>query len=197
MSEVNLEEESKPEASEESLKALVALAEQQADIEEDIRKNKEEKKKLNKKLEKICGGWRDEGSLPTMLIEIGMDSFKLSDGREVTLKKELKAPSMAADSEKRQGMLDWLHKINQSDVIKGQVTIPFSPGDERLDLLKKAIKTVGMEFEEFETVAPQTLVSLLEELIREGIEEIPMNELGVFEFKRTKIKALPKKKGAL
>ncbi len=183
-------ENAKPEASEESLKALVALAEQQAELEDKLDKNANERKKLNKDLEVICGGWRNEGSLPTMLIEIGMDSFKLTDGREVELKKELKSPSMAADSEKRQVVLDWLRRINQSDVIKGNVNVPFSPGDKRLEALKTSLKEIGMQFDEFETVAPGTLTSLIKELL-ENDEEVPLNELGIFEFKRTKIKALP------
>ena len=199
--EIDLEKEAKEaeptqEASAESLKALMALAEKQLEIEDKLQKNGDERKELNADLEKICGGWRNEGTLPTMLEAIGMKSFKLEDGREVTLKKELKAPSMAATSEKREIVLKWLRDKGHSDIIKGNVTSPFSPGEKKLEALKKAIQEIGMQFDEFETVAPGTLVSLLEELI-EAAEEVPMNELGVFEFKRTKIKALPKKKGAL
>ncbi len=198
MKEISLEDqEIKPEASEESLKALIALAEKQSEIEEKLEKNAAEKKTLNKELEKIAGGWRNEGTLPMMLEEIGMKSFEMIDGREVELKKQLKVPSMAAKSDKRLIVLEWLRKMKHTDVIKGQVSVPFSPGDDRLEALKEAIKKVGMQFDEFETVAPGTLTSLLEELIENAEEEVPMNELGVFEFKQTKIKALPKKKGAL
>lgn len=170
------------------LARLVKLAQKQRDLEKALDDNEAQRKAMNKELEKIAGGYQCEGELPLAMREMELTSFTLDDGSVVSIEDELKPPSMAANSKNRGPLLEWLIEHGHGDAIKASTTVAFAQDDPRKAEVDKALEKIGVPFEYFQTMHPQTLGALLRELVEAG-EEIPLDELGVQVYCRAKVKS--------
>lgn len=192
MKESMMEEE---EVSQDSMKKLIDLAEKQKAIQVELDEMEEKRKKKQEELEKIQGGWRHEGLLPSLLLELGMKEFTLEDGSKVTVTDELKPPSMSATGKMRPKVLGWLRKNGHKALIKGDVSVKYSPGDERLEPLVEYLEEMNLSHSVFETVAAGTLASFFKEML-EREEYVPMEELKILQFRQSKVKMPAPKKAS-
>jgi hypothetical protein len=166
---------------------LVKLALTQTAIEAEIKELEERTTAKNKELDQIRGGYQVDGAIPKLMQEIGLEKLKLENGMEVTVKEELKPPSMAADAPKREAVLDWADKSGNGDVIKDTITIPFAKGDNRAKDVVKFLEEMRLDFDRFQTINYQTLKKLLNDMREEGAD-IPLEELEVRIYKQAKVK---------
>lgn len=124
--------------------------------------------------------------IPALFLTVGVDRAKTMDGQfEVRIVNQLKV-SIAGKF--RVPILSWLRDNGLSDIIKSEVSVLIPPGKDtlRTKLLETCEKR-GLEAKSKETVHNQTLTALLKER-RENGEDVPVEELGVYEYREAVVK---------
>jgi len=123
--------------------------------------------------------------IPELMEGLGMDSFKMSDGREVTVDNKINA---SISAENKPAAFAWLREHEFDGIIKTNVDVAFGKG-EAADAEKAAavLREAGFEPSVAENVHPMTLKSFVKERLEEG-DEIPTDVFGIYEFKEAKIK---------
>lgn|SRR3990167_2055639 len=170
------------------LERIVRLSQEQVDLEASKEKMEMDLKDINKRLEKIAGGFQSEGELPAAMQEAEISELALESGRKIKVNEELGAPSLAKDSKNRLPVLEWLKKNGHQDIIKSELKAQFTQDktDKRLEQAIEALTKIGVPFDNYESANAQTFKSLLRELL-EGGEELPMEELGIKIYRRSKV----------
>jgi hypothetical protein len=163
-----------------TLERLTLLAIEAKDLEAQI---EADQVALEEKMGKLTVIKRQR--IPTIMDELGMESFKLADGSEVTVKDDVKCSITEAN---RPAAWVWLEEREYDGIIKTSVSCAFSKGE--MELAKQAmeaLRTVGFTPSLDRSVHPQTLKSFVKERLEHG-ENIPIDVFGIFEFKEAKIK---------
>ncbi len=168
---------------------LVTMVARARDLEATIEKLDEEMAQASKELQNIVGGYQAPGQLVTLLSElpVPVTDLTLEDGTRVQIDEELKQPSMAATSKYRPIVVDWAKQSGNGGAVKSEVTVNVPVGKDELavEIVKKA-EELGLQAKSFETINSQTLGALLRELVEDGAD-VPLDQLGVFIFKKAKI----------
>jgi len=137
---------------------------------------KEEKKALIK--------MTDE-DLPTMLMELGMQSLTLDDGSDVTVKQTYGASIRVDD---RPAAYDWLRDNGYDDIIKNQVLCVFGRGEDDMASAFQALASQqGYAAEQKTEIHPQTLRAFVKERVENG-DDFPMELFGAWVGQRAVIK---------
>lgn len=196
-----------------TLEKIVLAAKRQLDLEQKLDDLDEEMSRVNAELATVSGGWgyennkgfAIEGIIPKLLEEADVEKIVMTGGLIVEVNREIKCPSMAQDSDKKEIVLAWADKTGNSGVIKDYVAIPFEKGDIRITAVLALMSTLRLDYERFRSIHPGTLKSLFKEIlktpkkIREEFSsdaeyqdwmmknELPMDELGIQEYKKSKI----------
>lgn len=127
-----------------------------------------------------------EESIPNMLGELGMKSFKMSDGSSI----EVKPFYSASISEERRAIaFEWLRQHGYDDIIKNTVSVRFGRGEDELcgDLLNQ-LREQGYPVEQTEKVEPQTLKAWVREMVERGVE-FPTETFGAYIGQKATIKS--------
>ena len=164
-------------------KALGSVAELARDIrnQEDTIRDLEEKLKTEKKLLLKLS---DE-DLPAILDELGLQSFKLDDGSEVTVKSTYGATIRLDD---REQAYDWLRQNEYDDIIKNTVSVQFGRGeDEKAKEFKELAENNRYAADQKTEIHPQTLRAFIKERVEAG-DEFPMQLFGAWVGRRASIK---------
>lgn len=173
---------------EKDLELIVLLANRQVAYEKEVADLEEELKNKKAALFEVCGGHGIDGQLPLAMAAAGVDSIKLKDGFSVTISEELKPPSMAVDAPLREKMLAFLDETGHADIIKDTITIFLNKEDHvHVKAVTELISALKLQFERFRTTHWMTLRKLLGEMLENG-ENIPMADLDVQKFKKSKVK---------
>jgi|TARA_R100000149_G_C5879913_1_gene144645 hypothetical protein len=137
---------------------------------------KEEKKALIK--------MTDE-DLPTMLMELGMQSLTLDDGSDVTVKQTYGASIRVDD---RPAAYEWLRDNGYDDIIKNQVLCVFGRGEDDMASAFQALASQqGYAAEQKTEIHPQTLRAFVKERVENG-DDFPMELFGAWVGQRAVIK---------
>lgn len=169
------------------LKRIVALARRQAELEAKIAAHDEAGKKLARDLREITGGHGVEGLLPIAMAEAQAINLTLDGGVEVEIAEDLQVPSVGQRGKHRDKILAWLDQNGHGDVIKRALAVPLSRDSQLAERVREVLAAIGAQFKESREVNAQTLGALFRELLEAG-EELPMDELGLFMLKRSKVK---------
>lgn len=164
-------------------KALGSVAELARAIrnQEDTIRDLEEKLKTEKKLLLKLS---DE-DLPAILDELGLQSFKLEDGSEVTVKSTYGATIRVDD---REQAYDWLRQNEYDDIIKNTVSVQFGRGeDEKAKEFKELAENNRYAADQKTEIHPQTLRAFIKERVEAG-DEFPMQLFGAWVGRRASIK---------
>ena len=164
-------------------KALGSVAELARAIrnQEDTIRHLEEKLKTEKKLLLKLS---DE-DLPAILDELGLQSFKLEDGSEVTVKSTYGATIRVDD---REQAYDWLRQNEYDDIIKNTVSVQFGRGeDEKAKEFKELAENNKYAADQKTEIHPQTLRAFIKERVEAG-DEFPMQLFGAWVGRRASIK---------
>lgn len=164
-------------------KALGSVAELARAIrnQEDTIRDLEEKLKTEKKLLLKLS---DE-DLPAILDELGLQSFKLEDGSEVTVKSTYGATIRVDD---REQAYEWLRQNEYDDIIKNTVSVQFGRGeDEKAKEFKELAENNKYAADQKTEIHPQTLRAFIKERVEAG-DEFPMQLFGAWVGRRASIK---------
>jgi hypothetical protein len=127
--------------------------------------------------------------IPNMMTEIGIRSFTLDDGSTVKVQKKYR-PHISDDN--RSDAMEWLRANNHEDLIRNEISIPFTKGE---DAKAKALEKLIRQSEELrdivlnkkENVHWKTLSAFCKEQVEKGID-FPEHLFGLFIQDETQIK---------
>ena len=144
-----------------------------ARLEDELKQSKEDLRKLT-----------DE-DLPSMLHELGVQSFTLDDGSKVDVKPTYGA-HIRADN--KAAAHQWLRDNGFDDIIKNQVTCTFGRGedDQAASFVEIAVSSGHAPIQKAD-VHPSTLKAFVKERIEAG-RDIPQDLFGVYTGHRATIK---------
>jgi hypothetical protein len=129
-------------------------------------------------------------TIPNLMQRLKMESFRLEDGSEINVKKDIKC---SLSEERKPAGLAWIREQGHGGIIKTEVVLSFGKGEEaKAKEAEKLLREKGFTPDVGDSVHAQTLKSFVKERMEAG-DNIPLATFGVFEFKEAKI-TLPKKK---
>ena len=170
----------KQEVSSDSIKKLVTSCEKVEVANEYIANLEAKLKEAKERRSHII-----EIEIPEVMDEIGMEEFKLSNGKKITIKQIIAASMPVATREEG---LTWLEKNNHGDIIKTQLQIKFNR--EQHDAAKELAENLMEEQYNVSissAVNPQTLKSFVKEQI-EGGSELPKDLFSIYLSRQAVIK---------
>lgn len=175
--------------SDEELKEVRRLAQQYADLEDEIAE-------LGRQLaakQLALKGIR-EGSLPLALTTIGMKRFELIGGGEVELKTMVAASITEARKPEAHA---WLEKNGHGGMIKHEIKIMFGKDEDawaKKFLADLAKRKKPLRFERKDAVNPQTLGAFVRKTIADATARglspekvLPLDLLGVFQMRYAEV----------
>jgi len=163
-----------------NLKGVAKLAADIASREKELAELEEKVKAKKKDLLRLT----DE-ELPSMLAEMGVSSFKLSDGSQVEIKKTYGASIPVAS---REEAFSWLRQNGHGDMVKNIVSVDFKMGEDSMAAeFAEMAKSKGLHPDQKESVHPSTLRSFVKDEVEAG-RSLPMEMFGAFIGQRAVIK---------
>ena len=141
---------------------VVALAEQQLELEDQLAALERQTEETKLALRKIS-----ETDLPEAMREAGIESYTLTGGKKVGVETKTFA---SPRKEQQPEMLEWLEENDHADIIKHVLTISFDRGeDERAQELVELIhqRYPRQKMDDKRTVHPMTLSAFVREELRE------------------------------
>lgn len=154
-------------------RAIASTTEQVADLERQLKDAKRELLKLT-----------DE-DLPASMQEMGLSSFTLDDGSQITVKPTYGA-SILVDN--RPKAYEWLREHGYDDIIKNNVVVSFGRGEDDLAGSFKAMaEEHGYVPQQDTSIHAQTLKAFVRERVEAG-DEFPMDLFGAYVGQRAFIK---------
>jgi len=135
-----------------------------ADAEQYLKDLKYKKRKVN------------EEDIPALMQEMGMDSITV-DGNKVALRQFVHA---RITEDKREEAFAWIRSVGEGDIIKNDVTVSFSSGQDNLaGAVVDDLRNQGLDPAQKTHVHPQTLKAWVKGRIESG-KEIDFDTFGVF-----------------
>jgi hypothetical protein len=177
------EGEQKPPHEPATLERIVKLADESKELQRQIEDATVALAKLQADYDRIINGL-----LPGVMEELGLEEFKMQDGRKVEIKSDIKC---SITEERKPAAWAWLEETQNDGIIKTAVSAAFGRGE--MDEAKKAqaaLEAIGVLASIDRSVHPSTLKSFVKEQLEKGTN-IPLDTFGVFDRKIAKI-TLPK-----
>ena len=140
--------------------------------------------------------------MPELLDELGYKDLRLADGRKLEMKEKVlasiptesgisrmkKADDQRAAVIRRKAALAWLREHGLGDLIKNEIVVPFSRGQEDdADALYNKLLDQNLPAEREESVNTNTLSAQVRELMANG-EDIPFDIFGITVIRSVSIK---------
>ena len=153
-----------------------AIRDKEAEIESLEKTLKARKEALRK---------QSEEELPSMMAEIGVNSFELDDGSKVSVRDLYGGHISVAN---RDAAYVWLRENGFDDIIKNTLSIVFGRGeDQKADHFMKILEGHGLLPEQNTSIHPSTLKAWIKERMEAG-DEFPMDLFGAYIGQRAIIK---------
>ena len=148
-------------------------------MEDKFAAKEEELKKLKNDMDVLSGD-----VIPTMMTEMNISKFSLSDGAGVEVKPVYGA---SIPKTKQEEAFNWLRKNGLGDLIKNEVTVSFGRNEDN-KAAEYAVLAQGHGYQPTQKlkVEPMTLKALVRERIEKG-DDMPTDLFNVFAGSRTKI----------
>ena len=126
-----------------------------------------------------------EKQIPEHMIEMGLAEFKTIDGVKIELKSSLHVTPKKDD---RPAVLAWLEKLGHGNLVKRIVSVAFNRDQEKeaSSLLTFLVQEQGFPAKAERKVESSTLKKFVADRLAAG-QEVPMELLGVFQYKYAKI----------
>jgi len=169
-----------PLAASEALARLTQLASEQAKAEAEVARIEAELQAAKDALKVIS-----ETSVPELMDELGMTSFKTASGLTVDIKETIRA---SIPKNKQPLAFNWLREHGNAALIRRVISLPFGKGeDERAQEVMDILAQEGLHPDDVLSVHPSTLSAFVKEKLEKG-EEIPTELFGVFRQRVSKVK---------
>ena len=162
------------------LARLADLANEQADAEAQVARIQAELNRAQERLKDIS-----ERQVPELMDQLGLETFKTRTGLVIEVDETIRASIPKARSVEA---FAWLRAHNHEALIKREVVIQFSKGeDEKALALLEELNNKGLPAEDESSVHASTLSAWVREKLKKG-EDVPVDLFGVFRQRRSKIK---------
>jgi len=179
---INLEEDkidSLANASTNDIKELSDQVIKLRNLEDEFASKEEELKKLKNDMDVLSGE-----VIPTMMTEMNISNFSLSDGAGVEVKPVYGASITVA---KKEEAFNWLRNNGLGDLIKNEITVSFGRNeDNKAAEYASLAQGQGYQPNQKLKVEPMTLKALVRERLESG-KEMPTDLFNVFAGNKTKI----------
>jgi len=127
----------------------------------------------------------EERDIPAMMTAAGVSELRLTDGTFVEVGTEYYA---SITEERKPAAFAWLRETGNEDLIKNKITVETPRGaDEKARDLIAHLESIGVDFEQAESVNANTLKAFVKEQIKKDVD-IPKDVFGIFELNRAKAK---------
>jgi len=162
------EEDSKnPVITDKDLDKIAKLAKMQLEKEKEVAQQEQFLEQLKEELMNI-----QENQLPDAMNAIGLEEFKLKTGERITVKKQIYASITKAN---QQAAFAWLRENNFSDIIKQDIIIRLTGGEDDkaetiLKILAESKDLQNFPVTQKPSVHAGTLKSLVKEQREKGVE---------------------------
>ena len=165
----------------EDLSSVGALAKRAKELEKEIEELETVTKERKEQQRKLL-----EDTIPAMLSELGMKSFKMSDGSLIDIKPFYSA---SIREENRAKAYEWLRSNGFDDIIKNTVSVRFGRGEDGLcDTLLGQLREQNYPVEQAQKIEPQTLKAWVREQMERG-NEFPTELFGAYVGQKATIKS--------
>jgi hypothetical protein len=165
----------------EDLSSVGALAKRAKELEKEIEELETVTKERKEQQRKLL-----EDTIPAMLSELGMKSFKMSDGSLIDIKPFYSA---SIREENRAKAYEWLRSNGFDDIIKNTVSVRFGRGEDGLcDTLLGQLREQNYPVEQAQKIEPQTLKAWVREQVERG-NEFPTELFGAYVGQKATIKS--------
>ena len=181
-SSINLEEDKVDSLANVQTNDIKQLSEQVIklrNLEDTFKTKEEELKKIKNDMDVLSGE-----VIPTMMTEMNISKFSLSDGAGVEVKPIYGASIPKAKEEEA---FNWLRNNGLGDIIKNMITVSFGRNEDN-KAASFAVLAQGQGYQPTQKlkVEPMTLKALVRERTEKGLE-MPTDLFNVFAGNRTKI----------
>lgn len=165
---------------EELLGRIGKLAEYYSELESAIKEAEAQVKELKERARVVA-----ERDLPEAMAEVGMASFTLSDGSQISVKPFYSA---SINDGNREACFEWLENHGFADIIKNEFTIKLGKGDStEAERIGELFANNDIDYSQKMAVAPQTLTAFVKEQVENGAE-FPLELFNVYIGQIAKIK---------
>jgi hypothetical protein len=165
----------------EDLSSVGALAKRAKELEKEVEELESVLKERQEQRRKLL-----EDTIPAMLSELGMKSFKMADGSNIEVKPFYSA---SIKEESRAKAYEWLRENGFDDIIKNTVSVRFGRGEDGLcDTLLNQLREQNYPVEQSQKIEPQTLKAWVREQVERG-SEFPTELFGVYVGQKATIKS--------
>jgi hypothetical protein len=165
----------------EDLSSVGALAKRAKELEKEIEELETVTKERKEQQRKLL-----EDTIPAMLSELGIKSFKMADGSLIDIKPFYSA---SIREENRAKAYEWLRDNGFDDIIKNTVSIRFGRGEDSLcDTLLNQLREQNYPVEQAQKIEPQTLKAWVREQVERG-NEFPTELFGAYVGQKATIKS--------
>jgi len=161
------------------MQRITQLAEEQIDLEKQIKEKLEEVNDLKYRLKNI-----QEDELPSVMQEYNMKGYELENGFKIKRETNIEAHISKKNEDEAYA---WLKQNNFDDIIKNQIVANFGRGDEsKAEQLVTELADNGYACDVKKSVHHNTLKSFCREQIEKGVK-FPAELFGIFIGEKTKI----------
>jgi len=165
----------------EDLSSVGALAKRAKELEKEVEELSTVLKERQDQHRKLL-----EETIPAMLAELGMKSFKMADGSLIDVKPFYSA---SIREENRAKAYEWLRDNGFDDIIKNTVSVRFGRGEDGLcDTLLNQLREQNYPVEQAQKIEPMTLKAWVREQVERG-SEFPTELFGVYIGQKATIKS--------
>ena len=158
---------------------MAKLARQQLQLQQRLEELEQESKEVARNLKQV-----QEEDIPNLMSELGVQSFKLTDGSEIKVQKYYAA---SIPKDRQAEAFDWLNNHGFGDLIKNQVATNFVRGQEQqAEQFAQECVDRGMAVNTKKWVEPMTLKAFAREQVENGAD-LPSDLFGLYVGNKAKI----------
>lgn len=160
--------------------AVIELSETLVDLENQVAEAEERLSALKGMRKKVA-----EEHLPTMLETLGIDSLRLTNGKQILINEFVDARIKDEDA-----AYTWLRETNNSSIIKNEVKANLDRGnDELVSQVISTLQEMGVEASCKSSIHHSTLKSFCRDALDnpELAESLPREAFGIYQGKRAKV----------
>lgn len=162
------------------MEAVIELSETLVDLENQVAEAEERLSALKGMRKKVA-----EEHLPTMLETLGIDSLRLTNGKQILINKFVDARIKDEDA-----AYTWLRETNNSSIIKNEVKANLDRGNDALvSQVINTLQEMGVEASCKSSIHHSTLKSFCRDALDnpELAESLPREAFGIYQGKRAKV----------
>lgn len=188
MAEDNPFDIQEPSANSSTMERMVSMAKEVVDTEQLVGELEENLDSIKKRLNHL-----KTKEMPDLMAEVGVTEVALENGTKVQV-KDFVAGSLPKDPSAREKAIAWVVEHDGEDTVRTTLTIEFEKREHNSAMaLSDDLRKQGFEPVVQSGIHPQTLLSLVREMLEEGTE-VPLDTLGLYAGRTTKVIAPKAKK---